>query len=119
MSYFIKALIPRFGVEMWSDKRLLNKESAFCLCTSCKRSYDHEKGQPECLLHKDFMQATRYLQVGAPIFACLEFEENTVISNEVLGNLYAPTQEQVETYKGEGWAQFMKDWDAQKGKEVS
>ncbi len=97
----------RFKMKMWSDSRLVNKQAIFCLCTKCIK--EDETIGTVCPTHKRFMEATRYLQVTAPVFACADFKE-TPLRDNVLDTLYEPSQESVEHYR----AKFAVDWETQK-----
>lgn len=92
---------------MWSDSRLVNKQGIFCLCTKCIKE-DETLGMV-CPVHKQFMKATRLLNVAAPVFACLDFQANPLRDN-TLDTLYEPSQESVEHYR----AKFAEDWETQK-----
>ena len=71
---FVKNLNTRTGVEMWSDSRMVNAATDFCLCASC---VTHGDGG-SCPKHGKFVEITvKELQVAAPILGCADFIEAT------------------------------------------
>jgi hypothetical protein len=96
---------------MWSDTRLVDMQGVFCLCTKCIK--EDETFGKECLIHKSFMIITRQLKVAAPVFACLEFEEDknkTVVIDE----LYEPSKEKITSTAVMGGWHFASSWAEQK-----
>ena len=81
MVEYVKRWDNRFGIQMYSDSRLSNKQANFCLCTCCLRE-DVTKGV-ECPTHKGFMRMTRVLTISAPVFACLGFIEDKSKPNKL------------------------------------
>ena len=70
---FVKKNNTRFNMPMWTDERLVNMSSFFCLCTTCAKS-DIRPGII-CPIHEKFMKLTQELKIAGPIFACPEFVE--------------------------------------------
>jgi hypothetical protein len=101
---FKQYLHERFKIDMWSDEKLAGKQSLFCLCTSCNK--ENENLKIECPIHKRFMEATRYLMVGAPIFACPDFAQDT--GKLIVDIPYDPIN------GINGHYVFAKDWETQK-----
>lgn len=64
---------------MWSDSRLVSKQGVLCLCTKCTK--EDEPTGIECPIHKRFMEGTRFLQVAAPVIACLDFVDDRTKPN--------------------------------------
>ena len=72
---FVKWNSPRFnGLEVWSDSRVVNASSHFCLCTNCKQT-NILKGII-CDKHEKFMKLTQELEIAGPIFSCPDFKES-------------------------------------------
>ncbi len=57
---------------MWSDSRMVNVATDWCLCASCDK---HGHGQ-DCPIHGTFVKFTvTELVVASPILGCREFVE--------------------------------------------
>lgn len=69
---FIRSLNRRTGIEMWSDSRMVNVATDYCLCASCMT---HGDGG-DCPIHGKFVEITvKDLKVAAPILGCAQFVE--------------------------------------------
>ncbi len=57
---------------MWSDDRMVNVGTDFCLCASC---VSHGDGG-DCPIHGEFVKFTvTELKIAAPILGCPHFKE--------------------------------------------
>ncbi len=76
---FLRIYNKRFKRDMWTDDRLSNSASHFCLCTMCRKSSINEG--VICRVHESFMRMTEELGIAAPVFACSEFREGKELYN--------------------------------------
>jgi hypothetical protein len=93
---FIWARNVRFKRNMWSDKCVRGDESSGRVCP----------------IHQKFMDDTRAINIAAPIFACLEFEEDKTV-DDLVEPLYEKSQEDIETVRAEKYCTFANTWEEQ------
>ena len=71
---FVKEFNIRTGIEMWSDGRMVNAATDFCLCGKC---FKHGPQGENCETYKRFIEVTtKELLIAAPVLGCVAFVED-------------------------------------------
>lgn len=72
---FVHNINIRTQAPMWSDWRMVNVATDFCLCAKCAKHGHQGEG---CKIHGRFIDVTtKEIVVAAPILGCVEFVEDS------------------------------------------